>query len=277
MADLNVDHAALNTAVETGASSNNDAAAPAPEATPSLTELDGLSEFTFQGQKFTPDQLHKIFGEHKSFSEQSSEYKKEKEYSDNLQIDLDNVLSDPRLADKFKATYPKKYHAILDRYLSSNGQSTAQSNTAQNSQMPKEFLNEFGQVKERLQMFEQRAFDAEVASAGAKIDAILPKLLDTYPMADDKSVFAAAERVIQTGQKLTDKTWERLVRENHETNQKRADRVYGAKMKTQLEKGQRGQDIGSGGATPGQAPKRPRTFDEAREAALESLKSQRNG
>ncbi len=274
MADLNVDQAALTTAAEAGLSNTD--AAPAPEATPSLTELDGLSEFTFQGQKFTPDQLHKIFGEHKTFSEQSSEFKKEKEYSDNLQIDLDNVLADPRLADKFKATYPKKYHGVLDRYLQTNGQAPAQSQPAQSS-LPKEFQNEFQSVKERLQMFEQRAFDAEVASANAKIEAIVPKLLEKFPMADDSTVYSRAEQVIQSGQKLTDKTWERLVRENHEQNQKRADRVYGAKMKSQLEKGQRGQDIGSGGATPGQAPKRPRTFDEAREAALESMRSSKNG
>jgi hypothetical protein len=273
MADLNVDQAALTTAVEAG---QNTDTTPAPEATPSITELDGLSEFTFQGQKFTPDQLHKIFGEHKTFSEQSSEYKKEKEYSDNLQIDLDNVLADPKLADKFKATYPKKYHAVLDRFLSTGGQSPAQSNPAQPT-LPKEFQNEFQNVKERLQMFEQRAFQAEVESANAKIEAIVPKLLEKYPMADDSTVYTRAEQVLQAGQKLTDKTWERLVRENHEQNQKRADRVYGAKMKSQIEKGQRGQDTGPGGATPGQAPKRPRTFDEAREAALESLKSQRNG
>ncbi len=274
MADLNVDQNALTAAAEAGQAPQADTP-PAPEAT-ALTELDGLSEFTFQGQKYTPDQLHKIFGEHKTFSSQSDEYKKEKEYSDNLQIDLDNVLADPRLADKFKATYPKKYHGVLDRYLQSNGQAPAQSQPAQGS-LPKEFQNEFSQVKERLAMFEQRAFDAEVASANAKIDAIVPKLLEKFPMADDGSVYQKAEQVIQSGQKLTEKTWERLVRENHEQNQKRADRVYGAKMKAQQEKGQRGQDIGSGGATPGQAPKRPRTFDEAREAALESLKSQRNG
>lgn len=272
MADLNVDQNALTTAVESGQADTT----TAPEAVPSLTELDGLSEFTFQGNKYTPDQLHKIFGEHKTFSESMPEYKKEKEYSDNLQIDLDNVLADPRLADKFKATYPKKYHGVLDRYLSSNGQAPAQSQPAQ-SGLPKEFQTEFMQVKDRLAMFEQRAFDAEVQSANAKIEAIVPKLLEKFPMADDTTVYSRAEAVLQAGQKLTDKTWERLVRENHEQNQKRADRVYSAKMKAQTEKGQRGQDIGPGGANPGQSPKRPRTFDEAREAALASMQSQKNG
>ncbi len=275
MADLNVDHEALNTAVIAG---QQEAPAVAPEAAPSMTELDGLSEFTFQGKKYTPDQLHKVLNEYESFSSQMPEYKKEKEYSDNLQIDLDNVLADPRLADKFKATYPKKYHGVLDRYLQSNGQAPAQSQPAQaQPQIPREILDQIRRQDERLSFFEQRAFAAETASAAAKIDAILPKLLEKYPMADDSSVYTAAERVIESKQVLNDKTWERLVRENHEINQKRADRVYGAKLKSQIEKGQRGQDIGPGGANPGQAPKRPRTFDEAREAALESIKSQRNG
>ncbi len=268
-----VDQEALTTAAVNGAS--GEAAAPAPETAPSLTELDGLSEFTFQGEKYTPDQLHKMFTEHKSFSEQSSEYKKEKEYSENLQIDLDNVLADPRLADKFKATYPKKYHGVLDRYLQTNGQTTAQSQTAQPPTLPKEFLNEFGQVKERLKFFEQRAYDAEVASANAKLDAIVPPLMKKFPMAIEDQVYTRAENILQSGQKLTEKTWERLVRESHESAQKRADQFYGEKMKSQLEKGQRGADVGPGGASPGQAPVKPKTFAEAQAAMLEHVRQQK--
>ncbi len=273
MSDLNVDQNALATAAEAGANP----AAPAPESvTPSLTELDGLSEFTFQGEKYTPDQLHKMFSEHKTYAEQADTYKKEKEYSDNLQIDLDNVLADPRLVEKFKATYPKKYHAIVDKYLATNGQAPAQSQPAQGASLPKEFQNEFSQVKERLQMFEQRAFQAEVESANAKIEAIVPKLLEKYPMADETSVYSKAEQILQSGQKLTEKTWERIVRETHDQFQKRADRVYGAKLKSQIEKGQRGSDTGPGGASPGQAPVKPRTFAEAQAAMLESIRG-KNG
>ncbi len=248
-------------------------AAPAPETTP-VTDLDGLSEFTFQGEKYNPERLHQVFGEHKTWSEKIKDYEKESEYSNNLQIDLDNVLNDPRLADKFKATYPKKYHAILDRYLSTNGQAPAPATTAQPT-LPKEFLNEFGQVKDRLKFFEQRAYEAEVASANAKLDSVLPPLFKKFEMANEDQVYARAEGILQSGQKLTEKTWERLVRESHEAMQKKADQVYGAKLKSQLEKGQRGADVGAGGATPGQAPVKIRTFDEAREAAIAALTSQR--
>ncbi len=268
-----VDQEALTTAAVNGAS--GEAVAPAPVTTPSMTELDGLSEFSFQGEKYTPDQLHKMFTEHKTYSSQADEYKKEKEYSDNLQIDLDNVLADPRLAEKFKATYPKKYHAVLDGYLKTNGQAPAQSNTAQSPTLPKEFLNEFGQVKERLKFFEQRAYDAEVASANAKLDAIVPPLMKKFPMAIEDQVYTRAENILQSGQKLTEKTWERLVRESHESAQKRADQFYGLKMKSQLEKGQRGADVGPGGASPGQAPVKPKTFAEAQAAMMEYVRQQK--
>ncbi len=268
-----VDQEALTTAAVNGAS--GEAAAPAPVTTPSMTELDGLSEFSFQGEKYTPDQLHKMFSEHKTYASQADEYKKEKEYSDNLQIDLDNVLADPRLADKFKATYPKKYHPILDRYLSTNGQPPAQSGPAQPAPLPKEFLNDFQAMRQKIMTMEQRDFENATAAASAKIDAIMPKLLEKYPMAIEDQVYTRAEAVINSKQKLTDQVWERLVRESHEQFQKKADRVYGEKMKSQLEKGQRGADVGPGGASPGQAPVKPKTFAEAQAAMMEHVRQQK--
>lgn len=245
----------------------------APEAQPQITDIDGLSEFQFQGSKYTPEQFHKIFTEHKTYAEQVQEYKREKEFADNLQIDLDNVLERPELASRFKATYPKKYHAILDRYLSTNGQSPVPTSPAQPS-LPKEFMDDFAQMKERLAFHEKRAYEAEVASANAKLDALLPPLFKKYEMANEKEVYGRAESILSSGQNLTEKTWERIVRESHEAMQKKADQVYAAKLKTQIEKGQRAADGGPGGAAPGQAPQKPRTLEEAREAMIASLSKQ---
>jgi hypothetical protein len=248
-------------------------AAPAPEANQGV-DLDGLSEFTFQGEKYNPERLHQMFSEHKTYSQQVQEYQKNKQFEDNLEIDLENVLQDPRLADKFKATYPKRYHTILDKFLQANGRAQAQGTPAQAqpSALPKEFMSEFEQMKDRLRFHEDRAYQAEVQSASAKLDAMLPPLFKKYEMANEDQVYTRAEALLQQGQKLTEKTWERLVRESHDAMQKKADQVYGAKLKTQIEKGQRGADVGPGGATPGQAPVKPRTFDEAREAMLASLR-----
>lgn len=248
--------------------------AAAPEAapeTPSLTELDGLSEFTFQGNKYRPDDFHKILNEHKTYSEQVKSFSDDKKFYDNLDSDLEHVLNDPTLAQKFKTVYPPKFHTYVDKMLRDKGQAPAPANTAQ-STLPKEFLNEFGQMKQRLGFFEKRAFDAEVQSANAKLEAMMPPLLTKFPLANEDQVYTRAEALLQQGQKLTDKTWERLVRESHEAQQKRSDQFYSAKAKSQIEKGQRAADTGHGGGTPGQAPRKARTFDEAREQMLASLK-----
>jgi len=246
-------------------------AAAAPEATsaPSTTELDGLSEFTFQGEKYTPDQLHKTLAEFKQLSEQAKNYSQYEKFDKNLETDLDNVLQDPRLAERFKQVYPPKYHGIVDRLL--RDQRQAANPPPAQSALPKEFMNEFGQVKERLRFFEERAHQAEVAAASAKLDSILPPIFKKYPMAIEDQVYSRAEALLSQGQKLTDAAWERLARESHEMAQKRADQFYGEKLKSQLDKGRSGRDAGPGGSTPGQAPKVPKTFEEARAAMLESV------
>lgn len=256
------------------------AAAEAPAVTP--TELDGLSEFTFQGEKLTPDQLHRMMNEHKSYSERASSYEQNKQYVDNLDADIENVLNDPRLADRFKQTYPKmvngiNVHQYLDRILSSHRPSEAPQPTAQTATLPKEFLNEFGELKRGLQFLTQDALNAKTEAAGAKLDAILPKLYEKYHLAVNDVVLMRAERFLEGGGKLTDQTWERFARESHAQEQKKFDQYQSAQLKTQLEKGRRSADTGPGGATPGQAPVKPRSFEEAHEAMLKHVQSQRNG
>lgn len=258
--------------IGTAAAAESAAAPESANEAPAVTELDGLSEFTFQGNKYKPDDFYKILNEHKTYSEQVKSFSDEKKFYDNLDSDLEHVLNDPSLAQKFKTIYPPKFHSYVDKLLKNQGQAPAQANTAQPS-LPKEFLNEFGQIKQRLSFFEKRAFDAEVQSANAKLEAMMPPLLSKFPLANEDQVYTRAEALLQSGQKLTDKTWERLVRESHEAQQKRSDQYYSAKAKLQIEKGQRAADTGPGGGTPGQAPKKLRTFAEAQEAMLASLKA----
>lgn len=241
--------------------------------TPKATELEALSEFSFGGEKLTPDQLQKIMSEHKSYQTQVDEYSKDKKFQDNLEADIDSVLSNPNLASKFKQIYPQKYHGILDRLLKTSSPGETQENKAAPSSLPKEFLNEFNEMKEWKKFQEQRTYQAEVESANAKLDAVLPPMFKKYPMASEDQVYARAESILAKDQKMTDATWERLIRESHEAFVKRADQYHGEKIKTQLEKGKQGKDIGIGGATPGQAPKRAKNFDQAYEEMMSSLKN----
>lgn len=255
-----------------------DVAAQAPEAPEAqapqqaeVVDIDGLSEFSFQGEKRDHAWLHKTVNEHQTYAKQVEEYKKEVEFANNLQIDLDNVLSDPRLASKFKAVYPQKYHAILDRFLATNGQAPAQANNAQSFSLPKEFQQEFSQMKERLQFHEQRSYQAEVQASSAKLDSMLPPIFAKYDMANEDQVYAKAEALLQTGQKLTEKTWERLARESHVAQEKKFDQRQAALLKKQEDAANKGKDVGPGGTVPGAAPLKIRTFAEAQEAAIASM------
>ncbi len=251
------------------------AAETAPvETAPQITEIDGLSKFTFQGAEYTPDQLHKMLGEHKSYAEQVKSFSEDRKFSENLDIDLDNVLKDPSLAQRFKQTYPQKYHAILDKLLRDTGQSAAPVTSAQTA-LPKEYQDRLNKLErelmgtqDRLKFYDAKTFENETKLADAKLDAILPPLFKKFPLANEDQVYTRAEGVLQSGQKLTDKTWERLVRESHEGMTKKSDQFYGTKMKEQIAKGQQGRDTGSGGGSPGNVPTKPRTFDEAREAMI---------
>ena len=269
-----VDQEALSTAAVAAASGEAQAPA-APESAPSAVALEGLSEFTFNEDKYTPDQFHKIITERESFAKDAAEYKKEKEFFDNYETDIENVIADPRLAERFKSIYPPKYHAKLDRELKKLSPATAPNSPAQPAPVPREILDQIRRHEERIAFFERREFENATAAASAKIDAIMPKLLEKYPLAFDKEVYMRAEEEINNKRPLNDQVWERLTRESHEGAKKRSDREQSRIMKSQLEKGQRGADSGPGGASPGQAPVKPKTFAEAQAAWMEDVRQKK--
>lgn len=250
------------------------AAGAADQAAEQIVDLDGLSSFKYQGNTYTPDQLLDIFQGYQKYGETSAYVSEDEKYWSNVFVDIEKVVRDPNLTDAFKQTYPKRFHAFLDRELnrSQQGQGSARQpgeSPESKMQLPPELMEKLN----RVDAMEQYIHRAEVEAASAKIDALLPPLLQKYELADEDKVLMAAEKLLSRGQKLTDAAWERLVREDHERTQKRADKVYEAKLKSQLKKGEEGRDTGPGGATPGQAPVKPRTFAEAQAAMIASMRN----
>lgn len=245
--------------------------ADAPEAAASdLVNLDSLSSWQYQGKTFTPDEWGEVFSEHSQWKEKIGDYEKNQRFLENFETDLENVLNDPRLVERFKQVYPKPFHAAVDRLLSNPQSSQAQSANAQSS-LPKEFLSEFNQVKAQLQAFTSESQRAKEEAAAAHLDSVMPKLLQKFPMASEIEILTRAEGLIGSKQKVTDAVFERLARESHEAYTKKADQYHGAKLKEQLAKGERAKDTGSGGSAPGMKPNRPKTFDEARDAMLKHV------
>lgn len=255
----------LNTQAEAAPEVNTEAQAP------SVTDIDGLSEFQFQGEKYTPERLNEIVNGFKKYSETARTREEREEFDKHFEVDRARLLKDPMLADQFRQKYPKEYHWILD-FLPREQRQEQAPPAAQNA-LPPEFLKEIEDLKAWKQTQEQRTFQAEVKNAQSQIDKVTDPLFKKFPMADQDAVFAKADALLTSGTRLTDKTWERLIRENHESAQKRWDQFQGAQIKQQVEKGKRAADVGPGGSTPGQAPVKPRTFDEAQEALMKHVKS----
>lgn len=236
---------------------------------PSITSLDSLSEFEFQGEKYTPERLQEMLQGYQSYGRKVQEYESEAKYIKNLDIDLESVAQNPALASEFKRIYPQRFHALVDRLL---GKSQGEQQTQ--GAIPKEFLNEFGQLKSGYQSMREQLHQMAVESANAKLEATLPKLWEKFPLAVEDAVLARAEGFLANGGKLTEQVWERLAKESHEAVRKKADSHYKKELQTQIHKGKEGGDIGPGGAAPGKAPPRTKTFDEAREQMIAHLKAQ---
>lgn len=244
-------------------SSTGQAPSEQAPAQPEIVNLDGMSKFQFQGQELTPDRLQEVFQGYKTLSERQKQSQADERYLANLDTDIESVLADPNLADKFKSIYPEKFHRILDRIMAGKSPQPAQ----QNQGLPKEYVS-------RLNNLEQMLHQQAVESANARLDLTLPPLYAKYQLANEDQVLARAEAMLSQGHKLTDAAWDRIVKESHDAGTKKADAFYKKQLQTQLDKGQAGKDAPNGGMVPGKAPAKPRTFADAEREMIAHLKSQ---
>lgn len=235
------------------------------EAQPQRVSLDGLSEFDYQGETLTPDRLQEVFKGYKSYEQVQRQLAEETRYKANLRTDLESVRQDPSLAQKFKSIYPREYHDLVDMLMSGQTQATQTQGA-----IPKEVMARFAEVDNLKASIQQMAIE----SANAKLDAILPKLYEKYPLANEDQVLARAEAMLSNGAKLTDQAWERIAKESHEAMTKKSDAYYKKQLQTQQDKGQAGKDAGVGGSVPGKAPMKFKDFDGAREGMIAELKRQ---
>ena len=242
---------------------------------PQSTDIDSLSEFSFQGQKYTPTQLAKLLGEHQQLSQTLPEAEKYREFAENLEIDLEKVVRNPSLAAQFKAAYPKQFHAVVDRLI--GGRPDASQETAK-AAVPKEFAEKFHALEQKVSAYEQEKYQAQVAQQEAYLQKVVDPLFEKYPYAKPRevqnAVFAQAQAMVEQGYKMTDAAWDRLVKETHLAIKKQSDQLRQLEIKAQTEKGAAGADTGAGGSPPGQAPARgPRNLKEAEMEALRRIKA----
>lgn len=274
---------ALNQGLENKEAESSNGSDSAPEATNNqqtaqqLIDLDAMDKVKWQGKELTKEELKKAFMFQSDYTKKTQELSKERQYADNLSYDLEKVLRDPSLADAFKEIYPKKYHAALERVLSFT-QSTKQAPVQeQQSQRPDPFLQEkISQLDRHDKMLKDLMTNyesKEIEAIDAKLESMAQKFSQEFPLAEEPTVLAKAEILLErkreNGEKLniSDDEWKGLWKAEHEKQEKAFNGYYEKKFKQQTTASKKGRDVGPGGGTPGQAPKRE-TMKEATERAI---------
>jgi hypothetical protein len=247
-------------------------------------DLTKANKFLWEGKEMTPEELRKAMlrqqdytkktqahaeerrkfeEERRSFIQQQEEKQK---FDSNLDADIQNVLKNPTLADKFKEIYPESYHRFLDQALNKTfgDQNDPKRNESILEQRLKTIENNFQQQNmERA----RQAFETEVSKNSEILESSIQRLSNKYPLADEDSVLARSEHMaagIKKDENFNDnffKTMEKLYAENHKFHESRYREIYKEKVEKQKQKNSQGRDIGRGGATPGTAPQKMKLKD----------------
>jgi hypothetical protein len=212
------------------------------------------------------------------YSTKTQALAQERKFYDNLDVDLERVKADPRLAEQFKQIYPEKFHAYL-RYVM--GETQRQPNAATQGQPTQP---QFAQLDPRLQAKINQLVEgnrqAEVKAISAELDNIYKTMSAKYPYADEEAVTARAQVLfaklkeqdpLNPNIRISEKQWEALWKSQHERSYGLADSQYKKQVKSQIEASRKGSDAGGGGGIPGTAPRQYKTIKEATAQALADI------
>lgn len=248
--------------------------AATPEATENkYLDLDKLERFRFGGRDYTPKELKGAILRHEDYTKKTTELSEARKYSENFTQDLQTVIDNPARFADFRAVYPKAYveaaQKILDR-VRGQGQPKDQANPGEQSADPR-VNREVSSLKEQFAEIQKRLEAQEVEKTQAWLDNQYSTLSKKYPHADSEVVTARAEAANAQGVEITDKVLDKLFKAHHAEVTARWEKVYKEKVNEQAKAGARARDIGTGGGTPGNAPRKLRTLKEAEAAMLADI------
>lgn len=262
---------ALSQQSEAPASDSSQESSAASEQAPSMVDLDKVEKFTYGGKEWTAKELQSAIMMNADYTRKTQALAEERKYVDNLQADLEAIKMYPQLADKFREVYPEKYHAYLNYVLKDQDTSqitqVSQSNKAQYLPIDPTIMNRFETI-------EKHFFDQEVKAASANIDNIYSKMTAKYSMADERTVTATAQALLESKENLTSELWEKIFKDDHDRNKQRYDSYYKGLVDKQQKSSKVARDIGPGGGTAEKSGKKL-NFKEATEMAINELSNRR--
>lgn len=253
-------------------STENAPSGNAPSSATSASEgdilnLDGSLKFKFEGREWTPEQLKKSVMMHSDYTKKTQAVAEKAKYFDNLEYDLENVRSNPKLAEEFVKIYPKEFHKYLNLSRAQSQQAAEARQVSGNqseNQLPPELLQDIKSIKEYVN-------ETQVKAHEAQIDATFQTLSKKYPDGIEDVVLARAQALLDRGTPIDSNVWERLWKQSHDDMNKRFETRQKTTLQTQRNSNARAQGPGAGGGTPSGSPKKM-NLKEAEAHMINSLK-----
>lgn len=237
---------------------------------PSITDLDKLERFRFEGREWSRKELQNAYLRQQDYSRKTQELAETRKYTDNFAADLRTVMKDRGRFQEFQRLYPREFveraQEILETMPKAGGQATTEVQDPVNEKL--------AALEGKIQSYEQRAEAQEIEKLQLWIDNQFANLSKKYPDANPELVNARAEVQARRGVKITEPVLEKLFKENDGQIKAQFEARYKGKVSKQINAGREGRDVGPGGGLPGDAPKNPKTFKEARDMMISDMQAQ---
>lgn len=267
---------AAETSPEGSSAPNTEAASPSgqqvsdtqtKETIQDVLDLNKVEKFRFKDKEWNPKDLENSILMREDYTRKTMELAQARKYAENFQADARTVLADPnRLADFKKAGYPDFYVKQVEEILALRGHTQkAQGDQPQGNSKPDP---EVEKMKQRFQEWDQAQKQAENQKLLAWLDNTYDTLSKKYPYANQEVVTARAEVMAASGIEVSESVLDKLFKQVNDQVKESWDKIYRSKVDKQLEVNSKGKDVGTGGGTPGRAPRGHKTLKEAEAAML---------
>lgn len=232
-----------------------------------ILDLAKLGKFKVDGEEMTYEDLKRDRLRQQDYTKKTQALAEERKFFDNLDVDLEAVKKNPRLAEQFKQIYPEKFHRYLRFAEAEKAMAEAQpTNSKPNiAQLPPDVLERIERSEQLTQRMVSEIEEQTKESLNSMFSTVEADVAKKFPRADMVHVYGAISDYLESNnvtskQLLKDrastvKMFEQYAKASHESNLKQ----YEAWKREELEKvkasNSKASDIGPGGGTPSAAPK----------------------
>lgn len=239
-------------------SSSEVTAESTPQTAQAILDLSKAEKFMIEGKEYTWDQLNKerlLMSDYtrktQELAEQRRQIEEQTRYTDNLEVDLRSLKQRPELISEFKKIYPERFHAMADLILDGlTPQQAVQQGTSLDPRTIQKYVEPLVKpLQEKLDKYETEALTKQM-------DAVLQTMKTKYPSAEEEYAIGRLRALADQNVPITEQKIEEVFKFFHEKDTQAKEAYHREQLKKQSEANKKAKDMGAGGGTPGQAPKR---------------------